>query len=241
MIARQLKSPERLSPTALALVLANLIPIYGVLALGWEVFPLMLLFWLENLIIGAFNVLKMLLCEPHAPAKWVAKLFLIPFFSFHYGMFTLVHGVFVLGFFGGAFRQGAPFPSWSDVARMIGEQQLGYAVGALVVSHAFSLGYNYFWRGEYRSASLSGLMQQPYGRVVVLHLAILGGGFLIMSLQSPTAGLVLLVAFKIALDLRSHRKERRHAARETGAVGINPPRWAIEVPHRQVRGVHPPT
>ena len=134
---------QRLSPTVIALVLANLIPIYGVLALGWEVFPIMLLFWLENVVIGAFNVLKMLLSEPQDRAKWLGKLFLVPFFCVHYGMFTLVHGVFVLGFFGGAFRQGAPFPSWSDVAHMIGEQHLWYAVLALVVSHAFSFGYNY--------------------------------------------------------------------------------------------------
>jgi hypothetical protein len=83
---------------------------------------------------------------------------------------------------------------------------------ALVVSHAFSFGYNYLWRGEFRSSSLQGLMQQPYGRVVVLHLTILGGGFLVMALKSPTAGLVLLVVLKIILDVRSHWKERRRAA-----------------------------
>lgn len=201
-----------MSPAVIALVLANLIPLYGVLALDWEVFPIMLLFWLENLIIGGFNVLRMLGSEPQEPAKWLGKLFLVPFFCFHYGMFTMVHGVFVLGFFGGAFRKGASFPEWSDVTRLITEQQLWYAVAALLASHAFSFGYNYLWRGEFRTSSLQGLMQQPYGRVVVLHLAILGGGFLIMALKSPTAGLVLLVVLKIILDVRSHRKEHRGVA-----------------------------
>ena len=64
-------------------------------------------------------------------------------------------------------------------------------------------------------------MQQPYGRVVVLHLAILGGGFLIMALKSPTAGLVLLVVLKIILDVRSHWKERRRAAPESSPAVLS--------------------
>jgi hypothetical protein len=212
---------QRLTPTVIALVLANLIPIYGVLALGWEVFPIMLLFWLENVVIGGLNALKMLLSEPQDPGKWLGKLFLVPFFCFHYGMFTAIHGVFVLGFFGKQFRQGASFPSVGDVLGFISELHLGYAVLALVASHAFSFGYNYLWRGEFRTSSLQSLMQQPYGRVVVLHLAIIGGGFLIMALKSPTAGLVLLVVLKIALDVRSHLKEHRRAAPESVMDALN--------------------
>lgn len=214
----QPKSFQRLSPTVIALVLANLIPVYGVLALGWEVFPIMLLFWMENVVIGGLNALKMLLSEPHDRTKWLGKLFLVPFFCFHYGVFTLVHGVFVLGFFGKQFRQGAAFPSPGDVIGFIGELQLGWAVLALIASHAFSFGYHYLWRGEYRTSSLPSLMQQPYGRVVVLHLAIIGGGFLIMALKSPTAGLLLLVVLKIILDVRSHWKEHQRAASQPSSA-----------------------
>jgi hypothetical protein len=55
-------------------------------------------------------------------------------------------------------------------------------------------------------------MQQPYGRIVVLHLTILGGGFLMMALHSPVVGLLLPVALKIALDLRGHFAERKKFA-----------------------------
>jgi hypothetical protein len=136
-------------------------------------------------------------------------------------MFTAIHGVFVLGFFGKQFRQGGLFPSASDVIGLISELHLGYAVLALVASHAFSFGYNYLWRGEFRTSSLQNLMHQPYGRVVVLHLAILGGGFLIMALNSPTAGLVLLIVLKIGLDVRSHRKEHRRTAPESVTGALN--------------------
>jgi hypothetical protein len=55
-------------------------------------------------------------------------------------------------------------------------------------------------------------MQQPYGRIVVLHLTILGGGFLMLALHSPAVGLLLLVALKTALDLRGHFAERKKFA-----------------------------
>lgn len=48
--------------------------------------------------------------------------------------------------------------------------------------------------------------------VLVLHLAILFGGFLMLALHSPVRGLLLLVALKIALDLRGHSAERRRFA-----------------------------
>jgi len=194
-------------PTVITLVLANSIPLAGVLFLGWETFPLVFLFWIENVIVGGFNVLKMLLCAPQNGVNWLAKAFLIPFFCFHYGMFTLVHGIFVVGLFGKQFRQGAPGPDGELFVRLISEQHLWVAVLALTASHGFSFVWNYLLRGEYRTASLPALMRQPYGRVVVLHVAILGGGFLLMALGSPVAGLALLVVLKIALDVRAHVKQ----------------------------------
>ena len=198
--------------SVVALVLANLVPLVGVLVWRWEVFPLLLLFWLENVLVGLFNVAKMLVASPTQPLSWAAKLFLIPFFTVHYGMFTLVHGVFVMGLFGGAFRSGAPPPDAALVCQVVREHKLQWAVAGLALSHAVSFAWNYIARGEYRRAGLADLMRQPYGRVVVLHLTVLGGAALLMALRSPMGGLVLLVLLKIALDLRAHLRERRRFA-----------------------------
>jgi hypothetical protein len=199
-------------PSVITLVLANLVPAFGVLFFGWEVFPLLFLFWSENVIVGMFNVLKMLAANPTSPLTWAGKLFFIPFFSVHYGMFTFVHGVFVVGFFGGQFKPGAPFPNQEIFWRLLQENHLGWAILGLAVSRAVSFITNYLGSGEYRRTSLPQLMQQPYGRVVVLHLTILGGGFLMAALRSPVVGLLLLVALKIALDLRGHFRERKKFA-----------------------------
>jgi hypothetical protein len=208
----KLNPSELLKASALLLIAANLIPLYGVLFLDWKVFPILLLFWMENVLVGIFNVFKMLIASPAKPLNWAAKIFLIPFFCFHYGMFTLVHGVFVFGFFGGYFTSGASFPNESLVFQAIADFQLGWPIFALLFSHTVSFVINYIGKGEYKQASVAALMQQPYSRVVLLHLTILIGGFLVMSLGSPVFALLILVLLKIFIDVQAHLKERKKYA-----------------------------
>jgi len=194
------------TPSLLVLGLANALPIAGVLLLGWKVFPLVLLYWLENVVVGGFNVGKLLIAQPQEPAYSVGKLFLIPFFVFHFGMFTLVHGVFVFALFGA--KSLPRFDSLAELPAAIRAYHLGWGVLALVVSHGLSFYWNYFENGEYRRASLPILMVQPYARLVVLHLAVLFGGWIVLTLGSPLLALLVLVALKTAADVRAHQAER---------------------------------
>ena len=195
-----------MTPSLLVLGLANALPIAGVLLLGWKVFPLVLLYWLENVVVGGFNVGKLLLARPQEPAYSVGKLFIIPFFIFHFGMFTLVHGVFVFALFGA--KSLPRFDSLAELPAAIRAYHLGWGVLALVVSHGLSFYWNYFENGEYRRASLPILMMQPYARLVVLHLAVLFGGWIVLTLGSPLLALLVLVALKTAADVRAHQAER---------------------------------
>lgn len=199
---------EWLTVPVVVMVLANLAPVYGVLYFGWTVFPVILFFWFENVIIGVFNVLKFLAAEPGSILKWLGKLFLIPFFCFHYGMFTFVHGIFVFGMFGGGFSKGGSL-EFLQVWNVFREQNLFGPVIALVISHGVSFFWNYIGKGEYKTASLDMLMAGPYARVVVLHLTILFGGLLAKVLGAPVYALLLLVLLKIVVDIKAHIRERR--------------------------------
>jgi hypothetical protein len=193
--------------SVIILILTNLVPIYGVLFMDWQVFPIMFLFWIENLIIGVSNVFKMVLSSPGNAGQWVAKAFMIPFFCVHYGIFTLVHGIFILVMFGGFIEQGDPALSLSDIFGILVNLQLGWAVLALIISHTVSFVVNYIGNGEYKKSSLAQLMQQPYGRVVILHVTILFGGFLVTLLGSPVIGLILLIVLKTFIDIKTHLKQ----------------------------------
>ena len=85
-----------------------------------------------------------------------------------------------------------------------------WAALALTASHTVSFIYNFIIQREYRRVTVPQLMFAPYSRVIVLHIAILGGAFAIQALGSPVFLLVILVVGKIAIDLglhfRAHRK-----------------------------------
>jgi hypothetical protein len=66
-----------------ALTVANLVPLFGVVFLGWDAAAIVLLYWIENLIIGFINTLRMILVKVESPAKQFQKLFMIPFFCVH--------------------------------------------------------------------------------------------------------------------------------------------------------------
>ena len=200
-------SPEEKPVSAWVLVAANLVPVAGVLAWNWSVFALIALFWMENVIVGVFFALRMLLADPREPALWAAKLFLVPFFCFHYGMFTAVHGLFVFGLFGGKAYDPGSLYVLEPAMRVARDFGLWLPLAALLASHGFSFLWNYLWRGEFRRARLTELMARPYGRVVVLHIAIILGAIGTLALGSPLWALLVLLALKIGLDLKAHLKE----------------------------------
>jgi Family of unknown function (DUF6498) len=206
--------------SVIAIIITNLVPIYGVLFMGWQVFPVMFLFWIENVIIGVSNVLKMLVSAPGNFGQWAGKILMIPFFCVHYGMFTLVHGILILTFFGGFNQPGSVMPSFSAVFGLIGSLQIGGAVLAMILSHTISFITNYIGNGEYKTATLQELMVQPYGRVIILHLTILIGGFLVMALGSPIVGLILLIVLKTFVDLKSHIKQHSTVKSESNKTVV---------------------
>ncbi|MFH1942727.1 MAG: DUF6498-containing protein [bacterium] len=195
--------------SVLALILVNLYPVFGVLFLGWDVFPIMLLFWSENVIIGFYNVLRMIACKPEETEPWIHKVFMIPFFIVHYGGFTAAHGVFVVILFGRGVLGPTNTFSLNMLWELAREQYILYAILALFFSHGYSFVTNYLRKGEYRNYSLSKLMSLPYGRVVLMHLTLVIGAFLIIALRTRTAGLMLFILMKILMDLWAHLKEHR--------------------------------
>ena len=208
-------------PSAIMLIVMNLIPVFGVFFLDWDVGYILALYWLENVAIGVINVFKILTAKGKGvagvemPGMQAAKFFIAPFFCVHYGIFTLVHGVFVFavfqngGPFGGGFG-GSPFETATTLIPSLLLPALG-----LFGSHVFSFFKNYIGGGEYLRKSAPEMMAAPYGRVIILHVTILFGGFVTMILGSPKLVILLLVFFKITTDLVFHLKE--HGREETAA------------------------
>lgn len=201
-----MKIPFPKSPSAIALLAANMLPLVGVVLWGWSVFETMFLFWLENVVVGMMNVLKMAIVGLYR--RQAAALFITPFFCVHYGLFTMVHGVFVFLFFGQSFPKGS-FDIVDVALTTLQTQGLWFAAAGLCASHLFSLVVHFILTGEYKSAGLDTLMKAPYARIVILHITVLFGGFVVMATGAATGALVLLVLFKTGFDLAAHARAHR--------------------------------
>ena len=106
----------------LALTAANVVPLFGAIFWGWEAFNIVLLYWAENLAVGFYNILKIAFAKVPHPSAHLGKLFLIPFFTVHYGGFTAVHGVFVLALFKKeepSFSSGESWPCFLVFVQML--------------------------------------------------------------------------------------------------------------------------
>lgn len=207
----RLRIPVVLSVTALILV--NLVPLAGVLWLGWRMIDVLMLFWMENVVIGVINVLRM--GVRLVGARELKGLFLIPFFTVHYFGFCAGHGLFLLAFFGapGA-AAGAPqalgIGSVPDIVQaLMAEQAMVWGLAGIAGSHLLSFLVNFLWGGEWRRTGIEALMGAPYVRIMILHVVIVLGAIVVTALGQPIYALVLLVALKIAVDAAAHLRERR--------------------------------
>lgn len=189
---------DRQVPLGLLLLIAlNLVPLAGVLAWDWKSFDLIFLYWMENLIIGLFAVVRMLV-RPYVHALDLAfPLFLAPFFCVHYGMFCMGHGMFVMSLFGQtAVGQDGLFAA---AVSMLASPYMFAAVAALTLIQVADWVRDVRLRG-FGADGVKDLMVAPYRRIVVLHITILAGGFALTALNEPVAGLMILVAVKTASD-----------------------------------------
>ena len=209
---------RRSSRSAIVLLIANAIPIVGVLFFGWSLITILVLYWVENGIVGFWNIPKIALAQgsiiPTPPghaarggargdperragrvtpggvaagarelqaqgltaagsSPVLARLTLIPraglaiFFLVHYGIFWLVHGIFVFtlpmfsgigsAFGGVAGCDGQIFPEPGEIpgaiggvascaASAFGEIAWGSVLigaAALFLSHGASFLFNY--------------------------------------------------------------------------------------------------
>lgn len=240
-LSREQLSVTLKNPSSWTLIAVNLGLILAVVVWKWSIFDIVFLYWVENLIVGVINVLKMLFCRPHLAAiikgaseedissaieqvgiskqhtekftkwgpiiaNWTAKLFLIPFFIVHYGMFCYGHGVFVFSLFSVDKLSSGKVDLQAALSLLTPDMRL--AIGLLAASHLYSFLRNYIGAGEYQRTNPGALMIRPYGRIVVLHITIILGGMLTMAFGNPLGLLVILMVLKTSVDLAMHQAER---------------------------------
>ena len=187
-----------------ALLLINLIPLYGVLLLDWQAIVIILFYVAETIMVGVLHVLKMAalyIMNRNNPAalavdrsgnSGVSGLGLIPFFIFHFGFFVFVQ----MMVFGGFTNQ--------NLIHSFGQLFTGdykYALAAMFIAKLTLLISELFWDPEVETKLPDDVFFEPYPRIFIQQfMVILGGWFTIFS-KGVMGYLIILIACKTFLDL----------------------------------------
>lgn len=190
-------------PLVLIGLAVDLFPIYGVIAFGWNAIPLVMLYWMENIIAGVLTVPRIFISSAtFGGAGVLLGLFLSAFFVFHYGLFCAVHGSFLMVFtaFGNGTIAEQP-PVMMDVPGMFqfgmnSAPHVNYFVYAIIGFQVLVFLWEFIIKGEWKETTPMAEMFAPYARIIVLHFAIFAGAGALILLGQPMIGVLALILFR---------------------------------------------
>jgi len=196
---------------SLLLLLANLVPLIGVIYWGWDAFLLLMLYWMETAIIAFWTYVRItsvplttMLAEQSGSATPMAsRVVVLIFFMVHSGIFMTVHFVFLWVLFSGAWAQRVHGPV--DFARQIVIQS-GLWVPLLLmfaVRGFAAISENREWARVLPSNTpgVGAIVGGLYARIVIMHMVVLLGAWVAIAFGSALGPIILLVVLKTLVDV----------------------------------------
>lgn len=207
--------PKRPVLISSILILSNLVPLAGILFWGWDTFVLLCLYWLETAVIGFWTILRFAAFsrDPGSVAgrSIAGTLVLAGFFTVHAGLFMTVHMLFIYTLFAGLWA--GRIHDARDFIRLIviGKDlwiplvALFVGQGAIFINDAVN---RFVFAKQQSNTDTGAIMGGFYKRIVIMHLAIMGGAFIAQMIGS-IAPLIVLVLLKTAIEIRLQMNLRR--------------------------------
>lgn len=189
------------------MVYANAVFLLCLLAVGF-ISPLtvVMVYFIESIIIGLFNALKMTISTKYFNATEGgrgANYSLILFFCFHYGFFIAIQSIFAFSFFEmedtGLFRE--PFHLIENYAALLKLDGMWLLIVSMLVTQLGVFITNFLAEKRYQEFSASELMTKPYLRIFIQQFVVILSGFFLIALNAGYVAAVLLILFRLVLDL----------------------------------------
>lgn len=200
------------NPLVVIGLIVDLLPVYAVLAWGWSAVPLVMLYWMENIVTGVMTIPRILVSGArYGVGGILGSAFLSAFFVVHYGLFCLVHGTFLVAFASFSNQQSdenMPFADLEGIFRygLQSGLHVDWIIYAIAAFQVIVFVVEFIWKGEWRRSSPDKEMMAPYGRIVVLHLGIFVGAGALFLLGQPMVGVLALVVLRALWGLLSNSR-----------------------------------
>lgn len=201
---------RKLTYSDLALIITNLLPLYGVLFEGWDPRQMFLVYCLETVIIGGYNVIKMAIVTFYkkkdvwegagGSTSLVTGWFFLLFFIFHYGFFVFVQTSIFAGVSG--LSSAGSFGPFNFLGKIFSY----LTIDAKTVLYIFILMYGcramfeFILNGRYKTISLGVLMFQPYLRIFIQQMVVILGS-LFLAFGAGKIFMLIFVIIKIAAEV----------------------------------------
>jgi hypothetical protein len=200
---------EKLTLSDYFLIVANLLPVAGVWAWGWDPKEMFLVYCLETIIIGIFNLVKMAIVtlvkktgdwENNGATTRQSGLFFMFFFLAHYGIFVGVQMGIFFGVSGIGKDEGISafnfFYKWPQLLH----QDLLVVLGIFVFCYCYKMIIEFVLSGEYRTIPLMKLMFQPYGRIFIQQFTVIVGS-MFLTFGAGKIFILIFASVKIFFEL----------------------------------------
>lgn len=189
----------------------NLVPLIGVLLLGWDLPSILVMYWIETGVVGPINVLKIRKATTLRPqaaaggqAEWSIEHgqggsgWLLPALWFlAYGFFWLILGLFVIQIANGGFYEGASRTGWMGPSGSV----IAWGTASLVAGQLIAYVGDYVLTRRYLTVTSLELLRDPFVRVFVLVATIAAGSVGIALAAAPVGFLAAMVIAKTATEI----------------------------------------
>ena len=196
-----------LSLSDVFILLINLIPLWGVWFDGWDPKQMFIIYCAESIIVGLFNVLKMMIVtlfkkkdiwETNGTQSKVSGYFFILFFIVHYGFFVSIQ-LAIFFSVSGMLNNLNPISTFIALPSLMDSYAKGVLLGFIAV-YGLQMLKDFILSGTYRTVSLGKLMFSPYLRIFVQQFAVIIGA-IFLNFGAGKIFMLVFVAVKIYFEV----------------------------------------
>lgn len=164
-------------------------------------------YFMETIIIGIFHLVKLALVSKYGkkstdPQMQLSGIPLMLFFTVHYGMFVGIQSIFAFTLF----QTSVPgledgFNLIHNYTFILKSEGMWMILGSIIMTNMGYFFTNFLWNEKYRDYAPDNILMKPYVRIFIQQFVVILAFFFFMIFNSGMIAAVLLILFRLFVDL----------------------------------------